>query len=160
MHELMMRPMQNMAMSGNVDKDFATTMAEHHQQAIDMAAIQVRHGKDEHLRRMAEKMIGTQTAERERLLQIGDQAKIAGANQTASGEMHGVMMRPMQNMRMSNDTDRDFASMMAEHHQGAIDMARIYLQHGQHAELRAMAQQMIDDQQSEKDMLLQHAQGR
>ena len=43
------------------------------------------------------------------------------------GDMQGSMkgmMKNMESMKMSGDPDRDFATMMKTHHQGAIDMAR------------------------------------
>jgi hypothetical protein len=49
----------------------------------------------------------------------------------------------------SNDIDRDFASMMIPHHQGAIDMAEAELRHGHNEQLRRIAQEIIVDQQQE-----------
>lgn len=63
----------------------------------------------------------------------------------------------MNAMKMSGDTDRDFAMMMAEHHQGAIAMAEIEVKHGKNAELRTMAKKMIAAQKKERDILLKHA---
>jgi uncharacterized protein (DUF305 family) len=56
----------------------------------------------------------------------------------------GMMGKPM-----SGDADRDFATMMMSHHQGAIDMARVELEHGKDPELKAMAQKVIGDQSRE-----------
>jgi len=70
----------------------------------------------------------------------------------AGGDMHGSMMGMMKNMesmKMSGDTDRDFATMMKIHHQGAIDMARMELQSGKDAKMRAMAKRIIEAQQKE-----------
>ena len=39
----------------------------------------------------------------------------------------------MESMKMTGDTDRDFATMMKAHHQGAIDMAQMELQNGNDA---------------------------
>lgn len=50
---------------------------------------------------------------------------------------------------MSGDADKDFAMMMIPHHQGAIDMAKIELQHGKDLKLKAMAEKMIKDQEKE-----------
>ena len=43
----------------------------------------------------------------------------------------------------------DFATMMREHHKGAIDMARVELEHGTDPELKSLAQKIIEDQSRE-----------
>ncbi len=64
-------------------------------------------------------------------------------------------MQTMQKMNqdmgkpMTGNADRDFATMMIAHHQGAIDMARVELEHGKDPELKKMAQKVIDDQTKE-----------
>jgi uncharacterized protein (DUF305 family) len=66
MHEQMMngmQKMQGMQPSGDVDKDFAMMMRVHHQQAVDMARVQVKQGKSPELKAMAEKMIRDQQKE-------------------------------------------------------------------------------------------------
>ena len=59
------------------------------------------------------------------------------------------MMKGMQEMPMSGDTDRDFAAMMKVHHQGAIDMAQAELASGKDPQLRKMAQNIISAQKKE-----------
>ncbi len=59
------------------------------------------------------------------------------------------MMKSMQDMPMSGDTDRDFAAMMKVHHQGAIDMAQAELASGKDPQLRKMAQGIISAQKKE-----------
>ena len=49
--------------SGNADRDFAAGMIPHHQGAIEMARIQLRHGTDPGMRRLAEDIIRAQEAE-------------------------------------------------------------------------------------------------
>ena len=49
--------------SGNVDLDFARMMMAHHQGAIDMALAELRHGRNQRLRRMAQGIIVTQRQE-------------------------------------------------------------------------------------------------
>ena len=53
----------NIRYSGNADRDFAAAMIPHHQGAIEMAQIQLRHGTDPEMRRLAEEIIRTQEAE-------------------------------------------------------------------------------------------------
>lgn len=59
------------------------------------------------------------------------------------------MNRDMMSMAASSDPDRAFVTMMAPHHQGAIDMSRIYLREGKDPELRKMAEKIIADQERE-----------
>ena len=59
------------------------------------------------------------------------------------------MNRDMIGKPMTGNPDRDFMAMMAPHHQGAIDMARIYLREGKDPELRGMAEKIIADQERE-----------
>ncbi|PWC31472.1 hypothetical protein TSO352_30705 [Azospirillum sp. TSO35-2] len=70
-------------------------------------------------------------------------------------KMNRDMRKPM-----AGNADQDFARMMAAHHQGAIDMARVELEHGKDPELKAMAQKIVDDQTKEiqqlQDWLKQH----
>jgi uncharacterized protein (DUF305 family) len=69
-----------------------------------------------------------------------------------SEQMHKTMMsgmQQMQGMKMTGDTDKDFAMMMKMHHQQALDMAKAQLAHGKSPELKAMAEKMIKDQTKE-----------
>jgi uncharacterized protein (DUF305 family) len=60
----------------------------------------------------------------------------------------------------SGDADVDFARMMIPHHEGALDMAKIELQHGKDAKLRLMAEKLIKAQSKEvgdlRDWLKKH----
>jgi hypothetical protein len=49
--------------SGDVDQDFVALMVPHHQGAIDMAQAELRYGRNEQLRRMAQEIIVTQQQE-------------------------------------------------------------------------------------------------
>ncbi|WP_441614307.1 MULTISPECIES: DUF305 domain-containing protein [unclassified Cupriavidus] len=58
----MMRHME-ITPSGNIDRDFVSTMAPHHQGAIDMAQAYLRFGHNEQLRRLAQEIIVEQQQE-------------------------------------------------------------------------------------------------
>ncbi len=64
---------------------------------------------------------------------------------------HDAMMKMDRDMMkgMTGDPDKDFVMMMIPHHQGAIDMAKIVIQHGKDAELKKMAQEGIPKQEKE-----------
>jgi uncharacterized protein (DUF305 family) len=49
--------------SGDVDTDFVAMMVPHHQGAIEMAHAELRYGRNEPLRRMAQEIIVTQLQE-------------------------------------------------------------------------------------------------
>ena len=72
--------------------------------------------------------------------------------------MHN-MNAQMEAMQMTGDADHDFASMMAMHHQGAIDMANKELEKGNDATIKGMAQQIIDKQTAEKAELTSWLEG-
>ncbi|MBB3545370.1 MULTISPECIES: DUF305 domain-containing protein [unclassified Rhizobium] len=58
-------------------------------------------------------------------------------------------MRAQMAVRHTGDVDRDFVAMMAPHHQGAIDMALVYLRFGKNEPLRRLAQEIIVTQGQE-----------
>ena len=66
-------------------------------------------------------------------------------------ETNAAMSRMMQDMHApySGDADRDFATMMIPHHQGAIDMALTQIRHGRNQRLRRLAQGIVVEQQQE-----------
>ena len=62
----------------------------------------------------------------------------------AMAQMHRAMMEPY-----SGDPDRDFATGMLPHHQGAVDMAAVELKYGRDPEMRALAQAVVAAQKAE-----------
>jgi uncharacterized protein (DUF305 family) len=52
MHQAM-----EVAASGDIDRDFMRMMIPHHQGAIDMALLQLKYGRDEKLKRLAQSII-------------------------------------------------------------------------------------------------------
>ena len=60
--------------TGDIDRDFVAMMAPHHQGAIDMAVLELRYGKNEQLRRIAQEIIVSQMQELAAMkLAIGEQ---------------------------------------------------------------------------------------
>lgn len=68
---------------------------------------------------------------------------------TEMGQAMHKDMQSMQEMKMSGDVDKDFAMMMKMHHQQALEMAKVEIDHGKSTQLKAMARKMIKDQTKE-----------
>ena len=58
-----MDSMQTMQASGDIDKDFAMMMKMHHQQAVDMAQMELANGKSPEMKAMAKQIIAAQKKE-------------------------------------------------------------------------------------------------
>lgn len=74
------------------------------------------------------------------------------AGLTSSASMMDLMNKNMQDMKAVQSTgnaDNDFAALMKVHHIGALEMAQAEIANGTNAELKAMAQKMVDAQQQE-----------
>lgn len=69
-----------------------------------------------------------------------------------SDQMHRSMMSGMdgmKTMKLTGNTDMDFAMMMKMHHQQALEMAQMELDNGKSAEMKALARKIIAAQKKE-----------
>lgn len=100
-------------------------------------------------------------AERENLMQQHMQTMQDKGSTGHGGMQHGATgsdamkhsmmtgMGNMQSMPMSGETDKDFAMMMKIHHQQALDMAKMQLEHGKSPIMKEMARKIISAQEKE-----------
>ena len=74
--------------TGDIDRDFVAMMVPHHQGGIDMAVLELRYGKNEQLRRLAQEIIVSQTQEIAAMkLAIGEQVRASVPAPTQAGRM-------------------------------------------------------------------------
>lgn len=66
------------------------------------------------------------------------------AFKAANDKMHKAMA-----IRFTGDADVDFVRGMIPHHEGAVEMARIVLQHGKDPELKKLAAEIVAAQDKE-----------
>ena len=142
------------------DTAFAKGMLGHHRGAIDMAKIELKYGTDAAMRELAQKITVAQQAEidilNKWLAGHPDAAKpkpntqaMQQAYAKSMDGMHGDMMLAITDPL----PDMAFARGMLPHHIGAVDMAKIQLKYGTDEEMRKLAQDIIDAQQPEIQMM-------
>lgn len=142
------------------DTAFAKGMLGHHRGAVDMAKIELKYGTDETMRKLAQDIIDSQQLEIDILnkwlashpdapkpkpnTEAMQEAYVKGTNTMHSDMMLGIA-EPVADMA--------FARGMLPHHRGAVDMAKVQLQYGNDEEMRKLAQDIIDAQQPEIELM-------
>ena len=164
-------PMQDMMqqMSGveaaSIDEAFAQMMIIHHQGAINMASQVMQSGDNNEIKQRAQQLITTKQQEVERLQQFAGNTRgnanqqlgtsgttNAGTTGTTTGDpmeqLRGATegtMEQLQQEQLNGDADHDFAHILILHHQDAIEMANVELQHGMNQQVKEIAQKIVDN---------------
>jgi uncharacterized protein (DUF305 family) len=145
--------------TGNaIDRAFIAGMIPHHESAVEMAEMALDEGESQFVEDLANDIVRSQNEEISRMREIDRQL-------AAQGVERGAMDMPAHEMGMDMDEeamaqlrdadpfDRAFIDEMVPHHQGAIRMARMQLAQGENAELKELAQQIVDAQAREIDAM-------
>ena len=88
--------------------------------------------------------LAAQEADHSGHIMHGNESPATMAFMEANMKMHGAM-----EIEYTGDADIDFVRGMIAHHQGAIDMARVVLEHGDDPEVRKLAEEIIAAQEAE-----------
>ncbi len=140
------------------DLQFIDTMTAHHQGAIDMAQIAEMKARHAELKAFAKTIVADQQREVAAMKQWREHW-YAGQPKAENMEIPG-MMDAMEGMNMDHmrsasgaEFDRMFLDMMNPHHEGAVAMAKDALSKAEHPEVKKLAQQIIDAQTKEIEMM-------
>ncbi|RZL39433.1 MAG: DUF305 domain-containing protein [Pedobacter sp.] len=146
--------MHHAKMTGNADYDFASMMIPHHEGAVVMAEAVVKQGKSLELIAFSKKVIDVQNQEITTLkefLKTANQQAIKDSTEFKSALNASMipMMKGMEQVKLTDNIDKDFVALMIPHHQSAVDMAKAYLPFASNAQMKLMAQQIIQAQENE-----------
>ena len=138
------------------DLQFIDQMIIHHQGAIMSAEHMIADSERPELRQLSENI---QTSQAEQIEQMRawreewcpDAGPTFELDPTQMQEMMGD--NQMQEMMGTEGTDAMFLRMMIPHHQLAIDMSEQALDNAEHPELKELAQQIIDEQSAEIELM-------
>jgi len=142
------------------DTAFAKGMLGHHRGAVEMAKIELKYGTDEAMRQLAQDVIMAQQTEIDTLNKWLASHPDAAKPKPNTVAMQQAYAKSMENMygEMTLGVadpvpDMAFARGMLPHHVAAVDMAKVQLEYGTDEEMRQLAQDVIDNQQIEIDMM-------
>ena len=142
------------------DTAFAKGMLGHHRGAVDMAKIELKYGTDEAMRQLAQDVITAQQAEIDVLNKWLASHPDAAKPKPNTVAMQQSYAKSMENMHGEMTLgvadpvpDMAFARGMLPHHIAAVDMAKVQLEYGTDEEMRQLAQDVIDNQQTEIDVI-------
>jgi uncharacterized protein (DUF305 family) len=149
------------------DQAFIDAMVPHHLEAIEMAeAANARGLTQTDLRKIANDIIESQQREIDQMLDWREQWF---GSRTLGPVLPGVLGVPEEELGMEHgsadqvagavDVDAAFAQMMIPHHEGAIAMAQAARERGQHAEVKELADAIIEAQEREIGIMEKHATG-
>lgn len=136
------------------DLQFLDTMIAHHEGAVEMAKPAAEKAANAELKTLAAKIIADQTLEIAEMKKWRE-AWFAGKPSALNMEMAGMAdsMKGMDSAKMATANgaafDAEFIDQMTVHHQGALLMAREALTKAEHAELKTLANLIIQAQEAE-----------
>lgn len=169
-------PMAGQSMQMEFDLMFIDMMIVHHQGAIAMAEVALERGEHQEIRDLAQAIISSQQAEIDQMQtwrdtwypgaaemsmeqmtgMMGDMVHsmptMMGTPTSGMGDMSGMMEPHADHQALCSTTenfDTVFISLMIPHHKSAVAMAQVALMMATHPEIKQLAQEIIDAQQTE-----------
>ncbi|WP_434449642.1 DUF305 domain-containing protein [Lentzea sp. E54] len=138
------------ATHNSADVTFAQGMVPHHEQALEMSGLVAARTENPQVIDLAKRISAAQQPEIDRMngwLKSWN-APVQASSHTHSGS-HGMV--ELGNLADLDGTefDRQWLSLMIQHHRGAVEMARKHLSAGTDPETRKLAQDVVSHQEKE-----------
>ena len=156
----MMEKLKKLQATGDPDFDYAFQAKIHAQGAQDLLKQEVQNGKDSALKQMAQSLLTANQTDITTIDNTLRQLKPSRPNQAFTqqqGRNIQAMTLKMQQGgtadKFTNNFDKNFATLLLDHRQDAIDMANTYLQYGKNETLRNYAQQLVTKAQEQMTQL-------
>jgi uncharacterized protein (DUF305 family) len=139
------------------DVQFATDMIQHHSQALEMVNLAIGRDLRPKVSQLVDDIMAAQTPEVTMMTtwleewdeEIPETSMDHSGHGTSDLDMPGMASKDdMSALESASDAkfEQMFLTMMIEHHNGAIEMAETALAEGQNAKAKELAQQVIDGQ--------------
>ncbi|MFE9763970.1 DUF305 domain-containing protein [Streptomyces sp. NPDC005808] len=148
----------------DADVSFATEMIQHHRQAIEMAELADTRAASQQVKDLATKIKGAQDPEIKTmsgwLTSWGEAVPqdMSGMEHGTSSTMPGMMSSDdMNQLEKASGAEFDtmFLTMMAQHHEGAIEMAKTEQAGGTYAPAKELAEAVVTAQTAEIEQMKQ-----
>jgi uncharacterized protein (DUF305 family) len=146
--------------SSDAEQAFLQTMVPHHEMAIEMAKMAEQKAKSPVIKKMSGEIIRTQSEEiakmkaiHQRLFNGELKSDMMAHDRLGLSMEEAGMKMDMDMLESARDFDKAFAEQMVMHHQGSINMARKVLEKTQDAEIRSLAEAIIQAQTKEIEVL-------
>lgn len=151
------------------EADFIRMMVPHHEGAVEMAKIAQERAEHPEIKQMAEDILTTQSSEIEQMRgwlkewygseeipSMSEMPMLEGMPDMGHG--HGMdamdMQAEVEKLRNAAEPfDLAFLTAMIDHHQSAIDAARVAQEKAQRLEVKEMAEAILKTQQAEIDQM-------
>jgi uncharacterized protein (DUF305 family) len=137
------------------DLAFIDAMVAHHESAIAMARIAKRRGTHQQLTQLADDIVVSQDHEIGQMRDSKEPLIVAGVKKGALGTpgSTGGIGTDAAMLKHAKPFDREFIDVMVSHHQRAIRLARVELDQGRNADLKRIAQAIVDGQAEEIEQM-------
>jgi uncharacterized protein (DUF305 family) len=140
------------------DERFIDAMVPHHQGAIAMARVALKHAEHEEIIELSRNIVSTQQSEIEELKAIKREefgtSQVPMEMSPQQMRSMGVMMNP-QHLAQSKTFDRAFIDAMIPHHQSAIYMAQLAHEKSEIPEIKDLAENIVSAQKREIEQMKQ-----